>query len=83
MSGGTHSRKIKKSERKTKKAILESPEWVWWQESINSLPKADKRVHYKNRILFALANYSDSGIEFWREQAELWREKYLPKKEEN
>ena len=73
----------KRMSRKTQKDILASPEWEWWQESINLLPKADKRVHYKNRILYALANYSDSGIEFWREQAQLWREKFLPNKEEN
>ena len=65
--------------RKTQKEILTSPEWEWWQESINCIPDADKRVHYKKRILYALANYNDSGG-FWREQAEHWKEKWLSKK---
>ena len=64
--------------RKTQKEILASPEWEWWQESINCIPNADKRVHYKKRILFALANYK-TGDEYWREQAELWRDKWLSK----
>ena len=63
--------------RKTQKSILSSPEWDWWQESINCIPNADHRVHWKKRILYALANYSDSGIEYWREQAEIWRNKWL------
>ena len=68
--------------RKTQKDILASPEWEWWQESINCIPDADKRVYNRKRILYALANYNDSGIEFWREQAEIWRDRWLSKKEE-
>ena len=62
--------------RKTQKSILSSPEWDWWQESINCIPDANKRVYFKKRILSALANYK-TGDEYWREQAELWRDKWL------
>ncbi len=67
--------------RKTQKEILASPEWEWWQESINCIPDADRRVYNRKRILQALVRYNDSSG-FWREQAELWRDRWLSKKEE-
>ena len=67
--------------RRTQKSILASPEWGWWQESINCIPDADKRVYAKKRILASLVSRHDSGV--WREQAEIWRDKWLSKKEEN
>jgi len=62
--------------KKTQKSILSSPEWDWWQESINCIPDWDKRVYAKKRILGSLVSYNDSGG-YWREQAEIWRNKWL------
>ena len=67
--------------RKTQKEILASPEWEWWQESINCIPDWDKRVYAKKRILGSLVSCNDSGG-FWREQAEIWRDRWLSKKED-
>ena len=47
--------------RKTQKEILASPEWEWWQESINCIPDWDKRVYAKKRILGSLVSCNDSG----------------------
>ena len=68
--------------RKTQKEIIATPEWEQWQDSINCIPDADRRVYSRKRILQALFRYNDSSG-YWREQAEIWRENWLSKKEEN
>jgi len=69
--------------KRTQKAIRSSPEWQWWNESLNLIPDETKRIHYKKRVLYALANYSKEGIQFWREECEQVREKYgLPNKQD-
>ena len=34
--------------RKTQREVLATPEWEWWQESINSIPDADKEFITKS-----------------------------------
>ena len=62
--------------RRTQKEVLNSPEWEWWNTSLNLIPDETRRIHYKKRVLYAVAKNNDrSG--FWREECEQLREKYL------
>ena len=68
--------------RRTQKAIRSSPEWEWWNTSLNLIPDETRRIHYKKRVLYALAKNNDASG-YWREQMEYVRERYeLPKKQD-
>ena len=61
--------------KKSKTAIMNSPEWQWWNERLQLIKSAVRRDHYLDRILYCMQNGWDMTC--WTEQMESVRLNHL------
>ena len=61
--------------KKSKTAIMKSPEWQWWNERLQLIKSEVRRDHYLDRILYCMQNGWD--MTYWTEQMESVRLNHL------
>ena len=62
---------------KTRHKILASPEWKWWEETLNYCPDAKDRKMYRKKFLYIMQNMTDYEIKYWQEQAAKLRNSWV------
>ena len=61
--------------RKSKLAIMKSPEWQWWNERLQLIKSEVRRRNCLDRILYSMQNNWD--MTYWRDQMEYVRLNHL------